>query len=155
MLTKRTAIGIAAGSIIIAIGVFALISELTRGPLEVYEIFSVGEATSYQITADDGAHHVMEITGEKFDLELTSPGDGLKIPKTSYSKQATLDWIHFEDGKTLIKLQNTGNSEIVVDAKLEVSTDPILFAYHFIVITSGVVIIGFSMGFSIRKPKGF
>lgn len=155
MITKRTAIGIGVGGIIIAIGVFALISEITRGPLEVHETFGVGESTSYQISGSKGAHHVMTITGEKFNLELKSPADGLQIPKKSHSKEVTLDWIHLEGGKTLINLQNTGNSELVVDATLEVATDPILFTYHIIVITSGVVIIGFSMGFSLRKPKGF
>lgn len=155
MLTKRTGIGIAVGSIIIAIGIFAVISEITRGPLEVHETFDVGESTSYQISGNDGSHHIMKITGEKFNLELKSPADGLQIPKTSHSKEVTLDWVHLDDGKTLINLQNTGNSELVVDATLEVATDPILFTYHLIVITSGVVIIGFSMGFSLRKPKGF
>lgn len=155
MITKRTAIGLAAGGVIIAIGILALISEITRGPLEINETFGVGESTSYQITGADGSHHTMKITGEKFDLELKSPGNGLQIPKKSHSKEVTLDWYHLEDGKTLINLQNTGNSDLVVEASLEVSTDPILFAYHFIVITSGVIIIGFSLGFSLRKPKGF
>lgn len=155
MLTKRTAIGIGVGSVIIAVGIAALIMEITGGPLEVHETFGVGEATKYTITGDDGSHHVMTITGEKFDLSLQSPGDGLQIPKTSHTKEVTLDWVHLQDGKTVINLQNTGNSELVVDATLEVSNDPILFAYHFVVITSGVIIIGFSLGFSFRKPKGF
>lgn len=155
MLTKRTAIGIGVGSVIIAVGIVALIMEITGGPLEVHETFDVGESTTYTITGDDGSHHIMTITGEKFDLSLQSPGDGLQIPKTSHTKEVTLDWIHLQDGKTVISLQNTGNSELVVDATLEVSTDPILFAYHFVVITSGVIIIGFSLGFSFRKPKGF
>lgn len=154
MLTKRTAIGLSAGGIIIAIGVFALVSEILQESLDVRETFDVGEATSYQITGNKGSHHVMTITGEKFDLEVKSPGD-LQIPKTSFEKQKSLEWTHTEDGQTRINIQNTGNSELVVDATLEIATDPILFAYHFIVITSGVVIIGFSMGFSLRKPKGF
>lgn len=155
MFTKRTAIGIAAGSIIIAIGIVALITEFTGGPLDVNETFDVGEATNYQITGNEGSHHQMTIKGEKFSLALQSPGDGLQIPKTSYNEQVVLDWIHAQDGKTIINLQNTGNSELVVDATLEIATDPIMFAYHFVVITSGVIIIGFSLGFSLRKPKGF
>ena len=155
MFTKRTAIGLAVGSVIIAVGIAALVLEITGGPLEVHETFDVGESTTYTITGNDGAHHVMTITGEKFDLSLKSPADGLQIPKTSHTKEVTLDWVHLQDGKTIINIQNTGNSELVVDATLEVSTDPLLFAYHFVVITSGVIIIGFSMGFSLRKPKGF
>ena len=56
---------------------------------------------------------------------------------------------------TRIKIQNTGSTELNVLATLNVTSDPILFTYHLIVITSGVVIIGFSMGFTLRKPKGF
>lgn len=155
MLTKRTAIGIGVGSIIIAIGIVALIFEITGGPLEVHETFDVGESTTYTITGDAHSQHVMTIIGEKFNLSLSSPGDGLQIDKTAHTEEVTLDWVHLKDGKTIINLQNTGNSEMVVDATLEVSTNTILFAYHFIVITSGVIIIGFSLGFSIRKPKGF
>ena len=92
---------------------------------------------------------------QKFDIKLSSPGDGLQIPKTSHTKEVTLDWVFLKDGKTEINLQNTGSSELKVDATLQVTTDPILFTYHIVVITSGMVIIGFSMGFTLRKPKGF
>ena len=37
----------------------------------------------------------------------------------------------------------------------EVLNDPIQITYHIMVIIGGVVILGFSAGFSIRKPKGF
>jgi len=33
--------------------------------------------------------------------------------------------------------------------------DPIQITYHIMVIIGGVVILGFSAGFSVRKPKGF
>jgi hypothetical protein len=66
-----------------------------------------------------------------------------------------LDWTHLKNGVTVINLQNTGSSELKVDATLQVTVDPILFTYHIVVITSGMVIIGFSMGFTLRKPKGF
>ncbi|MFB5637125.1 MAG: hypothetical protein ACE5RF_01830, partial [Nitrosarchaeum sp.] len=114
-----------------------------------------GESTSYQITSTKGAYQKMKITGEKFDLKLSSPGNGLQIPKTPHAKEVTLEWFYLQDGVTLINLQNTGSSELKVDATLQVSADPIMFTYHLIVITSGVVIIGFSMGFTLRKPKGF
>jgi len=123
--------------------------------MQVNETFAVGESTSYQINANEHAKQYMKITGEKFDLKLSSPGDGLQIPKTSHIKEVTLDWTHLKDGITMINLQNTGSSELKVEATLEITTDPILFTYHIVVITSGMVIIGFSMGFTLRKPKGF
>ena len=155
MLSKRTIIGIIVGSAIIAIGIYSLISDIGLQTIQVNETFAVGEPTSYQITANEHAQQHMEITGEKFDLKLSSPGDGLQIPKTSYIKEVTLDWTHLKDGITVINLQNTGSSELKVEATLEVTSDPILFPFHVMVIISGMIIIGFSMGFTLRKPKGF
>jgi len=155
VLAKRTIIGFIVGSIIIGIGIYSLISGIGFQTVEVDETFGVGESTSYQIRANNGAQQKMIVTGEKFDLTLSSPGDGLQIPNTSYSNEFTQDWVHLEDGITLIKIQNTGSTDFNVIATLNVTTDPILFTYHLIVITAGVVIIGFSMGFTMRKPKGF
>jgi hypothetical protein len=155
VLSKRTVIGIIVGSAIIAIGVYSLISDIGLQTIQVNETFAVGESTSYQINANEHATQHMKITGDKFDLKLSSPGDGLQIPKTSHIKEVTLDWTHLKDGITVINLQNTGSSELKVEATLEVTSDPILFPFHMMVIISGMVIIGFSMGFTLRKPKGF
>ncbi|MBI2111879.1 MAG: hypothetical protein HYT44_05905 [Nitrosarchaeum sp.] len=155
MLSKRTIIGIIVGSAIIAIGVYSLISDIGLQTIQVNETFAVGESTSYQINANEHATQHMKITGDKFDLKLSSPGDGLQIPKTSHIKEVTLDWTHLKDGITVINLQNTGSSELKVEATLEVTSDPILFPFHMMVIISGMIIIGFSMGFTLRKPKGF
>jgi hypothetical protein len=155
MLATRTIIGFIVGSIIIGIGVYSLVVGIGFQTINVNETFEIGEATSYQINANKGAQQQMTITGEKFDLELSSPGNDPEIPLTSFTKEMTLNWAHLEDGVTRIKIQNTGSSELHVLATLNVTSDPILFTYHLIVITSGVVIIGFSMGFTLRKPKGF
>lgn len=155
VLSKRTIIGIIVGSAIIGIGVYSLISDIGLQTIQVNETFAVGESTSYQINANEHAKQHMKITGEKFDLKLSSPGDGLQIPKTSHTKEVTLDWTHLKDGITVINLQNTGSSELKVEATLEVTSDPILFPFHIMVIISGMIIIGFSMGFTLRKPKGF
>ncbi len=155
MLSKRTIIGIIVGSAIIGIGVYSLISDIGLQTVQVNETFAVGESTSYQINANEHATQHMKITGDKFDLKLSSPGDGLQIPKTSHIKEVTLDWTHLKDGITVINLQNTGSSELKVEAILEVTSDPILFPFHMMVIISGMIIIGFSMGFTLRKPKGF
>lgn len=155
MMAKRTIIGIIVGSAIIGIGLYSLIVSFDFKTIELNETFGVGESTSYQIRANSGASQTMSIIGEKFDLKLTSPGDGLQIPNTSYTDEATLNWIHLDDGITMIKLQNLGSTDLQVNASLNLTQDPILFTYHLVVITSGVIIIGFSMGFTLRKPKGF
>ena len=97
----------------------------------------------------------MKISGDAFNATLTSPGDGLQIPTTSYKKELSLDWTHLDDGETKIKIQNTGNQELQITGVLIRNSDPIWITYDIMVITSGMVIIGFSMGFTLRKPKGF
>lgn len=155
MFTKRTAIGTGIGTVIIGIGVYALISSIGLQTVQVDETFKPGETTTYSIRGPEHAHQTMKITGEKFNVELQSPADGLQVPNATHTNEITFDWVHLEDGNTRITLKNTGSSEMHVIGTFEVSTDPILFTYHIIVITAGVIIIGFSMGFSVRKPKGF
>jgi len=155
VLSKRTIIGIIVGSAIISIGIYSLISDIGLQTIHVNETFALGESTSYKITASEHAKQHMKITGDKFKLKLSSPGDGLQIPKTSYTKEIILDWTYLKDGATVINLQNTGSSELKVDATLNVTADPIRFPFHMMVIISGMIIIGFSMGFTLRKPKGF
>lgn len=155
MLATRTIIGFIVGSAIIGIGVYSLVSGFGFQTIEVDETFGIGEATSYQISANKGADQRMIITGDKFDLQLTSPGGEPEIPSTSFSKETSLNWAHLEDGVTRIQIQNTGSSELHIQATFNITPDPILFTYHLLVIISGLVIIGFSMGFTLRKPKGF
>ena len=155
MLATRTIIGLVIGTAIIGIGVYSLISGFGFQTIDVDETFEMGEATSYQISANKDAQQQMKIIGDKFDLELSSPGGDLEIPLTSYAKEKILNWTHLENGVTRIQIQNTGSSELYIQATLNVTADPILFTYHFLVIISGIIILGFSMGFTIRKPKGF
>ena len=155
MIATRTIIGFIVGSVIIGIGVYSLVTGIGFQTINVDETFEVGESTSYQISANKGAIQQMTITGEKFDLMLSSPGGDPEIPLTTYTKEASLNWAHLEDGVTRIQIQNMGSSELHIQGTLNVSSDPILFTYHLVVITSGVIIIGFSMGFTLRKPKGF
>jgi len=155
VLSKRTIIGMIVGSAIIAIGGYSLLTHI--GPLTVNEDYTVamGDSMSYTIPAPDHTPQSMKIMGDAFDLKLASPGEGLQIPITSYKNELKLDWTHLEDGETKILIQNTGSSELSVTGTLIRSSDPIWFTYDLMVITSGIVIIGFSMGFTLRKPKGF
>jgi len=155
MLSKRTVIGLIVGSAIIAIGGYSLL--LHVGTITIHEdyVVGVGDSMSYTIPAPNHTPQSMKIAGDAFDLKLASPGDGLQIPQTSYKKELTLDWTHLVDGESKILIQNTGNTELSITGKLIRSSDPIWFTFDLMVITSGMVIIGFSMGFTLRKPKGF
>lgn len=155
MLSKRTIIGLVVGSAIIAIGGYSLLTHI--GTIMINEDYTlgIGDTVPYTIPAPNQTPQHMMIVGDAFDLKLTSPATGLQIPLTSYKNELKLDWVHLEDGETKILIQNTGNSELHITGELIRSSDPIWFTYDLMVITSGVVIIGFSMGFTLRKPKGF
>jgi hypothetical protein len=77
------------------------------------------------------------------------------VSNTSYKNELELNWIHSENGDTKILIQNTGNKELDITVITNQTPDPLGFTFDFMVIISGIIIIGFSMGFTIRKPKGF
>jgi hypothetical protein len=155
MLSKRTIIGLVVGSIIIGLGGYSLVLHI--GTITVNEdyVVVVGDSITYTIPASKDTPQHMMIVGDAFDLRLVSPENGLQIPNTSYKDELVLDWTHLEDGETKILVQNTGNTELSITGELIRSSDPIWFTYDLMVVISGVVIIGFSMGFTLRKPKGF
>lgn len=155
MITARTAIGIAVGSVIIGLATASMILDLTRGPLEITEEVDVGMSTTYQINGDAGANHTVTVTGDRFRMGLQYPDDQDDVSQTEYKESHTVEWSQELAGRTYIIIQNVGADVLVVDGVFSVATDPIFLAYHVVVITSGVVIIGFSMGFSLRKPRGF
>ena len=72
-----------------------------------------------------------------------------------FKKELTVEWIHLADGETKLKVNNTGASKLNISGYFTILTDPSQITYHLLVIISGVVIIGFSAGFSVRKPRGF
>jgi len=155
VISKRTIIGLIVGSAIIAIGGASLVLHIGTITINENYVVEVGDSALYTIPAPIHTPQSMTITGDTFDLKLQSPGDGYQIPLTSYKKELPLDWTHLEDGESIIQIQNTGNTELSITGVLIRSSDPIWFTYDFMVIISGMVIIGFSMGFTLRKPKGF
>ena len=155
MLAKRTIIGLIIGIVIIAIGGLSLIQNIGTLTINENYVIEVGDSVFYTIPAPIHTPQSMTITGDAFDLKLESPAEGLQIPKTSYKNKLTLEWTHLVDGESIIQIQNTGNTELSITGVLIRSSDPIWFTYDLMVIISGMVIIGFSMGFTLRKPKGF
>ncbi len=156
MLAKRTIIGLVVGSLIIALGAYSLLSNI--GPtIAVNEHFvvDVGEPIFLTIPAPNHAPQSMKIIGDSFNVTLASPGDGLQIPEKSHKGEVTLEWVHLEDGETKIEILNTGKTELEITADTIQTPNPIGFTFDLMVIISGMVILGFSLGFTLRKPKGF
>lgn len=155
MWSKFTIIGVIIGSAIIGIGSASLV--LHFGPITVSEEYTVltGESVSYLIPAPKDTSQSMLITGDRFNVTLSSPGDGLQIDNAQYRSDADLVWTHKESGDTVIRIANTGQGELLVQPDVVRSADPIWIAFDFMVIISGIIIIGFSLGFAARRPKGF
>ena len=155
MLSTRTIIGIVVGSVIIAIGSYALVTSFGLQTVNVDDTFQVGESTSYSFSAPQGSKHYLNITADSFEVFLRSPRGGLQITDEQFKRELTFEWTHLKNGESRLKVNNTGNSELNIKGYMTILTDPIQITYHLLVIISGVVIIGFSAGFSVRKPRGF
>ena len=155
MLSRRTIIGMIVGSVIIGIGAVSLVGHIGTTTINENYVLNVGSSTVYTIPAPKDTNQFMMLVGDSFNVKLESPSDGLQIPETSYKEELELKWTHSEDGDTRIYIQNTGNEELTITGTLIRSFDPIWLTYDFMVMISGVVIIGFSMGFTLRRPKGF
>ena len=87
MLSKRTVIGIVVGSVIIAIGLFALVTSFGLQNKNIDETFGLGESTTYQFFAPVHSKQFLNITGNSFKLSLTSPSSGLQIPEQDYKRR--------------------------------------------------------------------
>jgi hypothetical protein len=154
VLNKNTKIGIGVGAAIIGIGLYALATSFGVQTITLNEKIDVDGSASYKFSAPRSSHQVFKVTGEKFHVKLETPGTGMQKDE-DFKNEITFDWFVLVDGENRIKVQNIGSTELTVEGVFQKDTDPILFTYHIMVITAGVVIIGFSAGFSVRKPKGF
>jgi hypothetical protein len=156
MLSKRTIIGLIFGIAIITLGAASLIQHTGLHTDDFQDVIEVGSPAFYTIPAPNHTPQHMMITGDAFDLKLSSPSTGLQIPNvTSYKNELTLDWVHVADGETKIQIQNTGNTELEITGVIITSYQPEIFTLDLMVMITGVIIIGFSLGFTLRKPKGF
>ena len=156
MLNKFTIIGLIIGSAISLLGVSSMIDSLSN-PNEVQEdsqIFGIGEMDKIQFNAPENSFQKITITGDSFDVKISAPDSSNDVDE-SFKGKANLSWTSNSSGETIIVIQNTGESEFTEDYRFELERDPLFFTYSILVIIAGIVIIGFSAGFSAKKPKGF
>jgi len=156
MLNKFTIIGLIIGSAISLLGVSSMIDSLSN-PNEVQEdsqIFGIGEMDKIQFNAPENSSQKITIIGDSFDVKISTPNSENNIDE-SFKGKAILSWTSVTSGETIIIIQNTGESEFTEDYRFELERDPLFFTYSILVIIAGIVIIGFSAGFSAKKPKGF
>ena len=156
MLNKLTIIGIIIGSSISLLGVGSMITSL-NSPNEIQEdttTFGVGDLDKINFNAPENSSQSLTVTGDSFDIKITTP-DSSNDVDGSFKDKASFSWTSNTAGQTIISIQNTGDSEFTENYKFELARDPLFFTYSLLVIIAGVVIIGFSAGFSTKKPKGF
>ena len=156
MFSKFTIIGLIIGSIVSLLGAASMIDSFAN-PNEIQntnETFGVGDTDKIRFNAPENSFQTITVTGEAFDLKIITPDDSNNVDQSIKGK-ATLSWTNPTQGENIIQIQNTGQSEFTVSGTFELQRDPLFFTYSILVIVAGIVIIGFSAGFSVRKPKGF
>ena len=156
MLNKYTIIGLIAGGIISGLGVMSMV-DFFANPIDVMKFddgFGVGESTTFVFQAPENSLQKMVITGDSFDVKVSTPDNAAKFDG-SYKNKADISWVNTVSGENIIKIQNTGQSELNAKGTLEKSRDPLFLTYHILVIIAGIVVIGFSAAFTVRKPRGF
>ncbi len=154
MLSKKSVLGIAIGSVGIILGTFFLIQDLMSNVHEVNDVVDMGKSDIFSFDALQHYHEFLNVTGTSFHVTLKTPKDGLQVDR-DFTKNVSFDWYSLFNGKHFINVTNTGGSVLYVTGKLQAVTNPLIFTSHLIVISSGVLIIGISAAFSIRRPKGF
>jgi len=156
VLNKYTIVGLIAGGIISGLGVISMIDFLAN-PVDVMDFdddFGVGESTIFSFQAPENSFQTLTIIGDTFDVKILT-SDGKNNIDNSYKNKADISWVNTIAGENVIKIQNTGNSELNAKGTLEKSRDPLFLTYHILVIIAGIVVIGFSAAFTVRKPRGF
>lgn len=156
MFSKFTIIGLIIGSIISILGATSMIDSFAN-PNEIQdtdETFGVGDSDRIRFNAPENSFQTVTVTGDAFDLRISTPDESNNVNKSIKGK-ATFSWTNLTPGENIIQIQNTGQSEFHVTGTFELQRDPLFFTYSILVIVAGIVIIGFSAGFSVRKPKGF
>ena len=156
MLNKFTIIGLIIGSAISLLGVSSMVDSLSN-PNEVQEdsqTFGVGEMDKIQFNAPENSSQSIMVTGDSFDIKISTPDSSNNIDQ-SFKGKANLSWTSVSSGETVIMIQNTGDNEFTENYRFELERDPLFFTYSILVIIAGIIIIGFSAGFSAKKPKGF
>ena len=126
-------------------------------PIDVMDFdddFGVGESTTFVFQAPENSLQKMVITGSSFDVKVSTPDNVAKFDN-SYKNEADISWVNTISGENEIKIQNIGQSELNAKGILEKSRDPLFLTYHILVIIAGIVVIGFSAAFTVRKPRGF
>ena len=156
MLNKYTIIGLVVGCIISGLVVASMIDSLAN-PIEIRptnDTFGIGDSDKIRFDAPANSFQTFTVTGDTFDVKILTADEKNNIDD-SYKNKASFSWTNTISGDNIIQIQNTGQSEFNITGTFELSRDPLFLTYHILVIIAGIVVIGFSAAFTVRKPRGF
>jgi hypothetical protein len=156
MLDKYTIIGLIVGCVISGLGVASMIDSFAN-PIEIRQTndtFGIGDSDKIRFNAPANSFQTLTITGDTFDVKILTTDEKNNIDD-SYNDKETFSWTNMVYGENVIQIQNTGKSEFNISGTFEVSRNPLFITYHILVIIAGIVVIGFSAAFTVRKPRGF
>jgi len=156
VLNKYTIIGLIVGCIISGLGTASMIDSFVN-PIETIQTndtFGIGDSDKIRFNAPANSFQTLTITGDIFDVKILTTDEKNNIDN-SYRNKETFSWTNMVSGENVIQIQNTGKSEFNISGTFEVSKDPLFLTYHILVIIAGIVVIGFSAAFTVRKPRGF
>ena len=156
MLNKYPIIGLIVGCIISGLGTASMIDSFVN-PIEsiqTNDTFGIGGSDKIRFNAPANSFQTLIIIGDTFDVKILTTDEKNNIDN-SYRDKETFSWTNMVSGENIIQIQNTGKSEFNISGTFEVSKDPLFLTYHILVIIAGIVVIGFSAAFTVRKPRGF
>ena len=156
MLNKYTIIGLIVGCIISGLGTASMIDSFVN-PIETIQTndtFGIGGSDKIRFNAPANSFQTLIIIGDTFDVKILTTDEKNNIDN-SYKDEATFSWTNMVSGENIIQIQNTGKSEFNIAGTFELVRDPLFLTYHILVIIAGIVVIGFSAAFTVRKPRGF
>ena len=107
MLNKFTIVGLIIGSIISILGASSMIGSLNT-PNEIQEdsaTFGIGDLDKIQFNAPENSSQSITVTGDSFDIKITTP-DGIYDIDQSFKSKANLSWTSVTSGETIIIIQN-------------------------------------------------
>jgi len=156
VLNKYTIIGLIVGCIISGLGTASMIDSFVN-PIETIQTndtFGIGGSDKIRFNAPANSFQTLIIIGDTFDVKILTTDEKNNIDN-SYRGKETFSWTNTVSGENVIQIQNTGKSEFNISGTFELARDPLFLTYHILVIIAGIVVIGFSAAFTVRRPRGF
>ena len=151
MINEKPTIGIGLGTVIVLLGIYALVTSYGLQMVNVDDTIGPEESMSYSFSAPEGSTQYLNITSDTFEVFLSSPRGGLQINDEQFKNELSIEWVHLVDGKSSLEIQNTSESELKIEGYFTRLADPIQITFDFLVIIIGVIVLGTSIGFKIRK----